>query len=130
MAVLHPSTFPLAGVRGWTVPVRIPPVPRRVILWAVVGITAVALTWLALTRPAATDVRPASMAPTVAESAAYPAWTVAPGDTLWSIARTVAPEADPRAVVLQLQVLNAFGPDHVLQVGEVLQMPVSGPPTR
>lgn len=59
----------------------------------------------------------------VAETAAYPAWTVAPGDTLWSIASATAPGADPRATVEVLRTLNGLGADHVLQVGEVLQVP-------
>lgn len=58
-----------------------------------------------------------------AESAAFPAWTVRPGDTLWSVAQEVAPGADPRAVVLQLRVLNGLSPHHVLQAGQVLQVP-------
>jgi LysM repeat protein len=58
-----------------------------------------------------------------AESAAYPAWTVAPSDTLWSIAQATAPGADPRATVEVLRALNGLADDHVLQVGEVLQIP-------
>jgi hypothetical protein len=57
------------------------------------------------------------------ESAAYPAWTVGPGDSLWSIARATAPGADPRATVQVLRTLNGLSPQHVLQVGEVLQLP-------
>ena len=49
-----------------------------------------------------------------------PAWTVAPGDTLWSIATQVSAGDDPREVVMQLQRINGFGPGHVLQVGEVV----------
>jgi Tfp pilus assembly protein FimV len=58
------------------------------------------------------------------ESVAYPAWTVGPGDSLWSIARATAPEADPRATVQVLRTLNGLSPQHVLQVGEVLQLPM------
>jgi hypothetical protein len=58
-----------------------------------------------------------------AESAAYPAWTVATGETLWSIAAVTAPQADPRDEVFEIRSLNGLPADHVLQVGEVLQLP-------
>lgn len=96
-----------------------------------VAVAAVFLAGLAastiLMRPAL-SVPPAPMrasAPVIAESVAYPAWTVQPGDTLWSIAVAARPTADPRAVVLQLRVVNDLPPSHVLQVGEVLQVPSS-----
>lgn len=47
---------------------------------------------------------------------------VAPGDTLWSIAGTIAPDADPRGVVDALRSLNDL--DGVALVpGQVLQVP-------
>ncbi|MEZ5185936.1 MAG: LysM peptidoglycan-binding domain-containing protein [Candidatus Nanopelagicales bacterium] len=58
-----------------------------------------------------------------AESAAMPAWTVSAGDTLWSIARATDPEADPRVTVGRLREVNGLSDEHVLQVGEVLQVP-------
>ena len=61
--------------------------------------------------------------PTRAESAAHPAWTVQPGDTLWAIAGTARPQADPRATVLVLRDLNGLGADRVLQPGEVILLP-------
>ena len=61
--------------------------------------------------------------PVVVETAAYPAWTVSTGDTLWTIAERTRPQADPRAVVLQIQVLNGITTEHVLQAGDVLQLP-------
>lgn len=95
---------------------------------AVVALFLVALAASAvLMRPAvpaqAVPLRLAS--PAVAESVAYPAWTVQPGDTLWSVAAATQPDVDPRAVVLQLRVVNDLPPSHVLQVGEVLQVPGS-----
>jgi LysM repeat protein len=48
--------------------------------------------------------------------------TVAPGDTLWSIAERVAPNTDPRAEVAALQKRNGLtGVD--LVPGEVLRIP-------
>jgi Tfp pilus assembly protein FimV len=58
-----------------------------------------------------------------AESAAYPAWTVSSGETLWSIAAATAPQVDPRDAVSEIRSLNGLPADHVLQVGEVLQLP-------
>lgn len=48
--------------------------------------------------------------------------TVMPGDTLWSIAETAAPAADPRTVVSDIQRLNALGGGS-LQVGQRLAIP-------
>jgi Tfp pilus assembly protein FimV len=45
---------------------------------------------------------------------------VQPGDTLWSIARRLAPDADVRLVVDQLVDLNGRAP---LTVGQRLQLP-------
>lgn len=48
--------------------------------------------------------------------------TVMPGDTLWSIAESVAPAADPRTVIGDIQRLNALGAGS-LQVGQQLAIP-------
>lgn len=48
--------------------------------------------------------------------------TVHAGDSLWSVARRVAPSADPRMVVLQLRRLNHL-PGGELQVGQQLVLP-------
>lgn len=66
---------------------------------------------------------PVTSAPVAVETGAYPAWTVSTGDTLWAIAQATRPDADPRAVVLQIQALNGITSGHVLQAGEVLQLP-------
>jgi Tfp pilus assembly protein FimV len=79
---------------------------------------------MALTHPVVGGVRATPQVPVVVETAAYPAWSVATGDTLWTIAQRTRPQADPRAVVLQIQVLNGISTDHVLQAGDVLQLPV------
>lgn len=48
--------------------------------------------------------------------------TVAAGDTLWSIAAELAPEADPREVVAEIMTLNGLSaPD--LTAGQVLLLP-------
>lgn len=48
--------------------------------------------------------------------------TVQPGDTLWSIARAVAPESDPRDVVDAIVRLNAL-PSGGLDVGQSIAIP-------
>lgn len=50
--------------------------------------------------------------------------TVQPGDTLWSIARHVAPRRDPREVVEHLQRLNGL-PGGGLQAGQQLLLPLA-----
>lgn len=50
--------------------------------------------------------------------------TVMPGDTLWSIAESVAPDADPRGVIGDIQRLNALGGGS-LQVGQQLAIPAA-----
>jgi Tfp pilus assembly protein FimV len=50
------------------------------------------------------------------------AYVVAPGDTLWAIARRVAPDSDPRAVVDALARENHV--DGTIQVGQQLWIPV------
>jgi hypothetical protein len=47
-------------------------------------------------------------------------WVVQPGDTLWSIAAELAPDADPRATVDRLVDANGDGP---LEVGQRLVLP-------
>lgn len=58
----------------------------------------------------------------VAPSVSFQAVTVMPGDTLWSIAESVAPGTDPRSVVSAIQRLNALGTG-ALQVGQQLAIP-------
>ena len=50
--------------------------------------------------------------------------TVQPGETLWSVARRVAPERDPRQVVTQLRQLNAL-PTAGLRAGQQLLLPAT-----
>lgn len=50
--------------------------------------------------------------------------TVKPGDTLWSIATTAAPDRDPRAVIDEIRRLNQVTGD-LVRAGEVLRVPAS-----
>lgn len=50
--------------------------------------------------------------------------TVVPGDTLWSIATTIAPEADPRDVIDEIRRLNLLQ-SGALSVGQELALPVA-----
>ncbi len=49
--------------------------------------------------------------------------TVQPGETLWSVARRVAPQRDAREVVAQLRAINAL-PTAGLRAGQQLLLPV------
>jgi len=71
--------------------------------------------------PAAGALSPTSAAAASAAGVAAPATVVVqPGDTLWTIAAAVAPEADVRITVDQLQALNGRSP---IVVGQELQLP-------
>jgi Tfp pilus assembly protein FimV len=48
--------------------------------------------------------------------------TVEPGDTLWSVASSVAGDRDVRAVVDEIQQLNRLDGTE-LQAGQILQLP-------
>jgi LysM repeat protein len=56
---------------------------------------------------------------------AVPTATVHPGETLWQIAARVAPHADPRAMVRQLEALNHLSGPQVL-AGQQLLLPRAG----
>lgn len=49
---------------------------------------------------------------------------VEPGDTLWAVARRVAPERDPRELVSQIRRLNDL-PTAALKVGQQLLLPAA-----
>ncbi|MFS0854462.1 LysM peptidoglycan-binding domain-containing protein [Microbacterium sp. 179-I 3D4 NHS] len=57
-----------------------------------------------------------------AASVTFETVTVLPGDTLWSIAETVAPEADPREVIGEITRLNVLE-GGTLQIGQELSIP-------
>ncbi|MFJ6678923.1 LysM peptidoglycan-binding domain-containing protein [Microbacterium sp. NPDC091382] len=50
--------------------------------------------------------------------------TVHPGDSLWTIARDVAPESDPRDVIDDIVRLNAL-PSSVVDAGQSLAIPAT-----
>ena len=88
---------------------------------ALVGVLAVAgraaLGVAGAVEPSAPEaVETPAMSPTVGET-----YVVQPGDTLWSIAATIAPDSDPRPVVDALRDANG-GPN--LQVGQRLTITI------
>lgn len=109
--------FPTRSVR---LTVSAPVVLALAVTVAFLVALAASATWGGSAMPVDSPPAPATV---VVESSAHPAWTVASGDTLWSIAQRARPGADPRAVVLEIQVLNGLSPAHVLQAGEVLLLP-------
>ena len=50
--------------------------------------------------------------------------TVQPGESLWAVARRIAPQNDPREVIGQIRRLNRLQ-DSQLQAGQQLLLPVS-----
>lgn len=64
----------------------------------------------------------ASGADEAATTASFETMTVLPGDTLWSIAGTVAPTADPRDVIGEITRLNMLRGGE-LQIGQELAIP-------
>ena len=66
--------------------------------------------------------RAGSQAATPASPTLLQQTTVHAGDSLWSVARRIAPGADPRPVVLQLQHLNHVG-GAGLRAGQQLLLP-------
>jgi len=64
-----------------------------------------------------------AVAPPVADpAAASVAVTVGPGETLWTIARSVAPDEDPRAVIARIVEVNGLT-DTGLLAGQELLVP-------
>lgn len=56
------------------------------------------------------------------ETVAFDTVIVLPGDTLWSIAESIAPEADPREVIGEIARLNLLE-SRGIQVGQELAIP-------
>jgi LysM repeat protein len=85
---------------------------------AVLLFAAVLLGAFSLGRTASQAAAPTSPAVVVEHT------TVEAGDSLWSVARRVAPENDPREVVEQIRRLNDL-PGAQIQVGQQLLLPVA-----
>jgi len=48
---------------------------------------------------------------------------VSPGETVWDIARRVAPQADTRSTVAEIEQLNSLSDAGSVRVGQLLQVP-------
>jgi len=59
----------------------------------------------------------------VADRYRYLRVTVAPGDTIWGLARKYYPNVDPRLAVAAIQALNELA-DAIIYPGQVLAIPV------
>jgi hypothetical protein len=55
---------------------------------------------------------------------AFDTVTVLPGDSLWTIAQDVAPDADPRDVIQEIVSLNAL-PSSVVDAGQSIAIPTA-----
>lgn len=96
---------------------------RLLVLVACVALV-VAAGAVAVARAGAQPVRVGDGA-TVVRAPALTAHTVAPGETLWSLADTAAPQADPRETVDRIMRLNGLtGPQ--VQIGQVVLLPSAG----
>ena len=119
----HPARPQLRLLEGGRAPSRLTQQAvyrrRRVLAMLVVLVTVVALVLLATAAvarlaggapSAAGGLPPTSAAASSAAGVAAPTVVVQPGDTLWSIAAEVAPDADVRLTVDQLVALNGGAP--------------------
>ncbi len=86
---------------------------------AVVLLTLVTLLVLAFVLGRAGDSQAATETPLAKP---YAATTVHAGETLWSVAKRVAPGHDPRALVAEIRTLNHL-PSASVQVGQQLLLP-------
>lgn len=56
--------------------------------------------------------------------------TIEKGDSLWSIARTIYPDRDPRPVVAMIRDLNGLQEDPTIFPGQLLKIPAPAGATR
>jgi len=84
-----------------------------------VAIVGIALLAVVLSPLAAGAVRPGEAPPPPAQQVVV----VHTGDTLWSIARRVAPQADPRATIAEIERVNASIDPGALVPGQSLVVP-------
>ncbi|MGQ0833118.1 MAG: LysM peptidoglycan-binding domain-containing protein [Microthrixaceae bacterium] len=132
---LHPRTQPttvppgprapdrpvLRVLEGGRAPARVAQraVYRRRRLAAVVGLALLVVTVLLLANAVVAKTAGGGAPHPVAGTSVPAVHVVQPGETLWSIARTLAPEGDVRLVVDRLVDLNGSAP---LQVGQRLEL--------
>lgn len=101
---------------------------RRVVLLLLVAMAAVVAGLLLVPHMATAvgDIAPARAATgdgaTVLPATALRERTVAPGDTLWSIASQIAGDSDPRPVVDRIAELNGLASQHLVP-GQILVVP-------
>jgi nucleoid-associated protein YgaU len=50
---------------------------------------------------------------------------VSPGETVWDIARRVAPQADTRATVAEIEELNSLSDSGTIRIGQALVVPAT-----
>ena len=67
------------------------------------------------------DALAGAVASSSTETAGFEHITVLPGQSLWQIAAAVAPEADPRDVIAEIEMLNGIA--GAIQPGEQLAIP-------
>ena len=96
-----------------------PRLTRRGRLMVLLVLAALLFTAFSLGRAAS---QAASEAPV--PTAQYEQTVVLPGDTLWAVARRLAPEHDPRDVVAQIRELNDLTTTQ-LQAGQQLLLPAA-----
>jgi hypothetical protein len=121
LTVIHGGRSPVSLRRRRTFMVRRALVLTVLIaaVWLVAQLFGAVMSWQGSTAPA----------PVSSPAAVH---RVAPGDTLWALATSVDPAADPRDVVDQIVQMNAvgtpdapLGPDLQLRVGADQRLPVS-----
>ncbi len=83
------------------------------------GAVALAVTALSMTLAATAQ---ATHSGSATPGAGVARVTVVPGQSLWSLARSYDPAADPRAVVERIRQLNSM-PGYQVQAGAVLWVP-------
>lgn len=93
---------------------------RRIVVAAVLGAVVIGL-WLTLVGPLAGAAVERLAMPTPEATREV---VVLPGDTLWEIAQTVQPDADPRDTVVVIRELNKL-PDSGVRAGQRLVVPAS-----
>jgi nucleoid-associated protein YgaU len=94
-------------------PLRLTRRGRLVVVLAVLAMAYVALTMMSAPAASTGQVRHVRAHTVV----------VTPGETLWDIARSVAPESDPRDVVAEIVDLNSLTDPGAIRVGQPLDVP-------